>query len=429
MGEKIMAQPDDWVQWDGPQPPRPYEEEDLNPQPIPMWDEQNPDPGNVSEWVPEGFVESAPNVAAEEWSPEGFSEASEASEASEDEWVPEGFTPVEELTPPGLGTVEGPDAAPISTMEAAGRGFRQGGSLGFADEMGAGFGAGLDVAFGDAKMADFGDNYRSLRDEYRDEETKAAAYHPVAYGAGNVAGMALPMALTGGTGGLVQGTAKMGAVGAGMGAGEAEEMSDIPKEALIGGALTAAGGAVGHGVGTLTTKALQGMNRGGSWLAGKGADKAANMVPDSALNTGVLDGIKLGEYGWKNFAKDAVVETAKDIGKLSSKRLSVGDLMMAGAGAGMTGGPWGALMGAAAGSVRTGVGKAVKKKIQHSGTHHLANMEEALLRNVDRLGKYAMHIKSAAARGGGAVASTDYMLQQRDEDYRKLRMKAMEGEK
>ncbi|HYF34347.1 MAG TPA: hypothetical protein VD994_03565 [Prosthecobacter sp.] len=86
------------------------------------------------------------------------------------------------------------EAEQPSTMEAVARGGAQGLSLGFADEATGLIEAILDSVRGKTSVieGDFGDRYRSNRDESRAAYEEAETAHPVAFGASRTAGAVLP---------------------------------------------------------------------------------------------------------------------------------------------------------------------------------------------------------------------------------------------
>jgi hypothetical protein len=172
-------------------------------------------------------------------------------------------------TPPA-----GPQSA-ISEAEAAARGAAQGFTFGFSDEL-----AGVAGAISEGDYANFLKHYRRKRDEARREHAEAQEVHPKSYLAGEVAGGIVGAFVPGlgwvGSGGkaavaaskaagtaagtaAVKAGAKAGAVGgaksgAVYGAGKAEELEDVPGEAIVGAGVGAAGGAA---LGAVFTKAGQ----------------------------------------------------------------------------------------------------------------------------------------------------------------------------
>lgn len=166
---------------------------------------------------------------------------------------------------------EGP-AMDKGTAHALGRGAAQGATFGFYDEL-----RGLNDAGGGSpnEPASLGNiltgAYRRLtgssdeaayhrsRNEARDELTTAREQHPVAAYGGEIAGgLAVPVGSMAGTTTRTAAAlagARAGLVGGGLyGAGNADELSDVPKEALTGGAI---GAAVGGPLGALIGPAVR----------------------------------------------------------------------------------------------------------------------------------------------------------------------------
>ena len=122
---------------------------------------------------------------------------------------------------------------------SVGTGFADWGTLGFADElMGLAGGIGSKIVEPDSN---FSESYKSARDQYRQHSDRAWDEHPVAYGSGAVAGgIASPINKL---------TSAMTPVKAGIttgyvaGIGNADELSDVPKTAVIG---AGTGGVVGQ---------------------------------------------------------------------------------------------------------------------------------------------------------------------------------------
>ena len=146
--------------------------------------------------------------------------------------------------------------------QSALRGFNQAITLGLWDEAEAGLRALPSVLDKDKK---FSEEYRRIRDQERAANAQALEDRPLVYGTGSAFGTvpgagyvaktaaAMPSAISAGTNAAVN----AGIIGAVQGAGNAEEMSDVPREATRGAALNALlAGAFGTGapVATQLTK-------------------------------------------------------------------------------------------------------------------------------------------------------------------------------
>jgi hypothetical protein len=144
-------------------------------------------------------------------------------------------------------------AAEPGMMEALGRGTLQGGTLGFADELGGGAYA-LKDALTKGSISDIVKDYIKNRDEIRGNNAKAQAAHPWAYGGGELAGGVGTMLIPGaGVGNTLKGAAGLGAL-YGVGKSDAD-ITDVP--AIAGDALKgAAFGAAGYGAGKLIANAM-----------------------------------------------------------------------------------------------------------------------------------------------------------------------------
>jgi hypothetical protein len=129
---------------------------------------------------------------------------------------------------------------PGSKSEAAVRGFSQGATLGFGDEIQA------------ALRAPFSDQtYSQLRDEQRAGNENSRVKQPLIYTGTNIVG-GLPAAAASGGGGLAAQTGKTALLGATSGFGAAsgsptEQAEQAALSATIGGAIPVAGKAVGAG--------------------------------------------------------------------------------------------------------------------------------------------------------------------------------------
>jgi len=148
----------------------------------------------------------------------------------------------------------------VGTLEAVGRGALQGATLGFADEA-TGVIGGLSNAL---QGKSFVQGYRAERDEARANNQAAIDQHPLAYGAGDLAGGVATsfvpgLSLAKGAS-LAANVAKGAAVGAAQGFGSSD--ADLTK-GDVGGAVrdTAIGGAIG-GVAGAASKGLEKLAEG-----------------------------------------------------------------------------------------------------------------------------------------------------------------------
>lgn len=136
-----------------------------------------------------------------------------------------------------------------SRLESGIASVARGITLGSNDEILGGVSAAGKLLTGDTNVRQ---NYRAARDAIRAHDQTAQAAHPNITIAGQLAGGFAPLIATGGasSGVGLANVLKQGALyGALQGAGDAKELSDIPKDAAIGGGIGALGGAVLHGAG------------------------------------------------------------------------------------------------------------------------------------------------------------------------------------
>lgn len=168
------------------------------------------------------------------WTPPADAIEVKAAPVKAKAWAPP--TDAVETQAPAPGWFE-----PGSKSEAALRGFSQGATLGFGDEI-------------QALMRTIGSDqtYTQLRDQERGANSAAAEANPGSYIAGNVAG-SIPAGYAGlrsGAGALL---AKQGAIGAATGAGssEAEDLSGIAGDAAKGAAIQAGTAGAVRGLGNL----------------------------------------------------------------------------------------------------------------------------------------------------------------------------------
>jgi hypothetical protein len=171
----------------------------------------------------------------------------------------------------------------VSQVQSAARGFAQGASLGFADEVTGGAEALWDKAKGNT--TEFAKLYKQHRDESRQNYKKAQEANPVSYGSGELGGgiatAVLPFGSTATVAKAALTGAKLGAI-AGLGASEADNVGGMAKDTLIGGATGAAGGAIGKslekGVST-GAKALSALGKGAASKAASAAEAVETANP------------------------------------------------------------------------------------------------------------------------------------------------------
>lgn len=159
-------------------------------------------------------------------------------------------------------------ARQVSTAEAAQRGFLQGGTLGFGDELAAAIDAGVSKVPGVRAVVqklntlsggsgaglpvdDPSITYEQRRDAYRGHNAASQAQHPTAHAAGEITGaVATARAIPGVAGGGLAGAAKGGALAggaAGVGTSEATDLGGGLFDAGIGALVGAGAGAAFHG--------------------------------------------------------------------------------------------------------------------------------------------------------------------------------------
>lgn len=182
---------------------------------------------------------------------------------------------------------------PGSKSEAAVRGFSQGATLGFGDEIQAGIRAGVDKLTGGTDKS-FTDQYAQYRDEERNANKAAAATNTGSYMAGNVVGMApsaIASAPTAVSGRLA--TAGGAAYGTATGFGNAEgSAGDQALQTITG---TATGGAVGA-VSNVAAPVIK--------QVGSAAMKAVPAAATTGVNAGVKEGMEwFGATGIRSFLK------------------------------------------------------------------------------------------------------------------------------
>lgn len=215
---------------------------------------------------------------------------------------------------------EKPEA--ISPLESTGRGFLQGGSLGFADEITGGVEALADTIGGSDESWD--DLYSKHRDESRANFKKAEKANPVAYGAGQLVGggatafiPVLNVAKGASLGVTLGKLAGLGATQA-VGDSEATNARDLAEDALMGGAIGAGTGLVGEKVIAPLIKNApgyikRGLVKGAKYLAGVDEDAALRQL-ERPFQSAAAEADGFGyEVGKK--AMDEISEKGSDLGQ------------------------------------------------------------------------------------------------------------------
>jgi hypothetical protein len=217
-----------------------------------------------------------------------------------------------------------PAPAPVATpeaptvLESAARGFKQGATFGFGDEIAAG----LEMAFSPK-------TYAQARDEARAADKAAQASHPIAFGAGEVGGGLATAVIPGGA--LVKGTGFAANAVRGAGAGILSglgnsEKTDIPgivQDAAKSGLVGAATGGV---LGTLGEKLvreapkrvderlIQAITGGRATTAGKKIYQNEDLVLGAARKFG-LDKVAKDPEAFQAAAETARKQVGQQIGQ------------------------------------------------------------------------------------------------------------------
>lgn len=173
-----------------------------------------------------------------------------------------------------------------SSLEALGRGALQGATLGFSDEATGGIEALLDKIRGKNADKSLGELYQQHRDESRAANKAAEKAHGGFYTAGNLAGGLAPLLIPGvGEGGLAAQAAKLGGLSAVQGVGESKSSNpeDMVKDAILSGAVGAAGGAVGHGLGKLVGRGAEALGNKAGEVENRLAEAAGDKARQDAI--------------------------------------------------------------------------------------------------------------------------------------------------
>lgn len=299
-------------------------------------------------------------------------------------------------------------------VEALGRGFGQGGTLGFGEEIKAA-----------VAHPSLGDEYRHERDSVRQANAAAKEAHPWAYGAGQIAGGFVPSMVAA----PLAGAAKV-ATGIGGLMGLGNSTADVT-QGDVGGA------AVDTGIGAATG---YGLSKVGSYIANKlgaGAPKAT--APSKGFEFPVAKSPAPAydpanpPVGWQPKNPDAnfLKPTAKDIFSGGGSTPPVTPAPGAPATA-PTESRWGRMAGGfvgeqlgkqipipgagyMAGKAGEAIGTKIESAIKDGGLDKIA---EILKSAPQAFGRWAPTLMQAAQRGGNALAVQHFLLMQQDAGYR-----------
>lgn len=208
----------------------------------------------------------------------------------------------------------------VSELESGLRGAAQGVSLGFSDELTGGLEALKDVALTDKQLSDLEDLYIQHRDESRKANKLAQEANPGSYTTGEIAGSVGTAFIPGmnvgkiaSLGGRVAANAGLGALAA-TGLSDADNASEVAKDALKGGALA---GATSYGL----EKIAPYMKKGAEFLGDKLADGSDYLTKKAGKGLFGVD-----EKATENYLKNSAdVNKAYSIGELADSVLNKSD--------------------------------------------------------------------------------------------------------
>lgn len=284
-------------------------------------------------------------------------------------------------------------------LRAVGEGAASGLTLGFLDELRGVTGAGLEKVLGGSEE-DFGELYKTYRDLAREREQGIQEENPYAYGGSRLAGMVAPALATGGAGTIPAMAARGAGIGATIGAGEAEEIEDIPEDLITGAALGAAGAPVGAAVGKGVSLAGKGIEKVGQYTLPPGK----SFTPQQAFKEAMKERSQL-----LGFARMTGQERTPPVERVLKVLMRSGTPELTGAGVGFAlGGPLGMATGYGVGKVLPAAARGIQRPAS-----------QVLVASGRKLGKYGHIIKQAAEKGPHSVAATHFVLSQQDPDYRK----------
>jgi hypothetical protein len=190
------------------------------------------------------------------------------------------FDVPDDATPDEIDHISRPQEKP-STVRSGAEGALTGGGLGWRDEMVGGYKAVakhvLPKSLGGTDLP-LGEQYRQDRDAVRSEQEGFRKAHPVAYGAGEIAGGMVPGSVatlaTGGAAALPMALAQGGVSGAGY--SNADTAGGLARDTGLGIGI----GALGYGAGQAVGKAFSGM----AGLAGRGVRLAESRAAGKAAD-------------------------------------------------------------------------------------------------------------------------------------------------
>ena len=311
---------------------------------------------------------------------------------------PNEVTPVETAAPSGplkLSDLHPSEVTPAEEpgmLEAGARGLAQGATLGFGDELYGAGNAGVQ-ALKKGSLADLHSDYAKGRDEVRANNDAAKKAHPYAYGAGELAGSAVPLAASGAS---VPALAATGAVGA-VGNSDSSDPATLAKQAAMGGAMTgAAGAAMGAAAQSPVGKYI------GDRLSGAAENFATtplfNKVADATNIVGKTKGL-VGKLAGSGILPESI-QPAADAVSGAAGRMAAYKSPLA---------PIQAVSDASRGMsfLQDGVAKAL-------------DLTEGQFSRISKT-PYFQSLKNAVENGGPtAAATTHYILQQTDPKYQEL---------
>lgn len=195
-----------------------------------------------------------------------------------------------------------------SKLDAFGVGLSQGLTAGYSDEL---IGA-LTTMFKDGIMPNdpkWDDAYKANRDAVRQFDDTAKSEHPILTTGSDIASSIATMPKTAGVG-LLKGAAKLAGYGGVRGAGEAEEMADVPAGIATGALAGAATGAIAPALSGAARKAGSALETAGT-KAGEVVDKGFDYAN---RNIG-----KLGKFGVNDLVKGVADDVVDGIAGASRK--------------------------------------------------------------------------------------------------------------
>jgi len=304
-----------------------------------------------------------------------------------------------------------------SELESAGRGAIQGASFGLRDEAAGALKSPMGAlkAIANKFGGEFSDEdleeYKRERDESRQLDKQASEANPKSYMAGQVGG-ALATSVVPGLGGA--GVAKLAAQGAaqGLGNSEAEDLAGNVRDTAIGAGIGAATGAAGK----LLNKAG---SVGKEVLEDVATAPIGQKAAESAMGNTSAGLSKLNRAG--QFVNDKIDDAVSAI--LPKTGDKTADAIIKG----------GAKLATKGSYLVPGLNKVqAAADAAQFGPKIAQKASELAVKSIDtiipRMGKFSAVLASAAQRGSSSLASTDYVLQQTNPEYREQRKLATGNE-